>query len=342
MAITTLDGVIAGMLPPQEFYKIGAGTQVIGRKYSTAYAAGYPGVMTAPAGGLQGLGLTSKAGSLSFANPGAGNSYLAKLASEAILPGTLLLCDRLWENSGNSSTSTGTQTHTLAISAASVANPTQITVAAHGQAAGTFVVHIVSSTTTPTINGTWTATYVDGTHFTIPVNVTNTGTATCHIAIPPRDENGTAVGSSGSPTKYGDGVMMAYEVSGLMGAGTPTFNLNYINQDGTAKAATVQTLATTMILGAFIEIPLAAGDTGVRAITDHIKNATQTSGTYHLIMYRVIARVGVPVAGAGYAVDAVTAGLPRMYDNTVPFLLWVPGSTTAPSIISGQMIVTQG
>lgn len=343
MAITTLDGLIAGMQPPQEFYKIGAGTQVIGRQYSTAYAAGYPGAMAAPAGGLQGLGLTTKAGQISFTNPGSGNTYLARLACEAILPGSLLLCDRLWENSGNSATSTTTQTHSVAASAISVANPTQVTTAAHGQAAGTFTVVITGSNSTPVIDGTYTATYVSGTAFTIPVNVTGSGNAgVVRIGIPPRDENGTAVGTSGSPTKYGDGVMLAYEVSGTMGANTTTFGLNYINQDGAVKASVSQTLAATMIAGAFIPIPLAAGDTGVRAITDHIKATTQTSGTYHLVMYRVIARVGVPIAGAGYAIDAVTGGMPRLYDNSVPFLVWVPGSTTAPSIISGQSIVSQG
>ena len=344
MAITTLDGIIAGMMPPQEFYKIGAGTQVIGRYYSTAYASGFPGAMSAPAGGLQGLGLLTKAGQIPFTNPGSGNTYLARFAAEAIVPGTLLICDRLWENSGNSSTITTTQTHSVAASAISVANPTQLTTAAHGQAAGTFTVVITGSNSTPSVDGTWTATYVDATKFTIPVNVTNSGSAgVVRIGIPGgRDGTGTAVGTSGAPTKFGEGVMLAYEVSSGMGSGTPTFALNYINQDGAVKAATTITLTASYIAGAFIQIPLAAGDTGVRAITDHIKNATQNSGTYHLVMYRVLARVGIPIAGAGFGVDAVTGGFPRLYDNSVPFLVWVPGSTTAPSIISGQMIVTQG
>ena len=39
MPITTLDGIVAGNLPPEEFLKIGAGTQVIGRPLSLAYAS---------------------------------------------------------------------------------------------------------------------------------------------------------------------------------------------------------------------------------------------------------------------------------------------------------------
>src|ERR1035437_9415896 len=227
MAITTLDQVIAGMQPPQEFYKIGAGTQVIGRLYTPNYAAGSPGAMAAPAGGLQGLALTAKAGQISFANPVSANSYLARLAGECINAGTLYLADRLWENSGNSNTSTGTQTHSLAASAISIANPTQVTVAAHGQAAGTFTVVITGSNSTPLIDGTWVATYVDATNFTIPVNVTGSGSAgVVRIGIPPRDGSGTAIGTSGSPTKFGDDVLLAYEVSGTMGAGTPTLTAN--------------------------------------------------------------------------------------------------------------------
>jgi hypothetical protein len=344
MAITTLDGIIAGMQSPVEFMKVGAGTQVVGRLYSAAYAAGSPGAMAAPAGGIQGLGLTTKSGMLDFTNPGSGNSYLARFAGECNVAGTLLLCDRLWENSGNSSTSTAAQTHTVAISANTLANPTVVTTAAHGQAAGTFIVHITGSNSTPVIDGTWTATYISGTTFSIPVNVTNAGTAgTCYIAVPPRGRSGGGTGSSGNPVPYGDDIKIAYEVSSLMGAGAPTLTATYVNSDGTAGRTTPSiTLTAAMIAGAFIPLPLQAGDTGVRAIATHTKNATQTSGTYHIVMYRVLARVPIIAAGIGGAVDAVTSGFPRMYDNTVPFLVFNPATTTAPSLIGGQLIVTQG
>jgi len=343
MAITTLDGLIAGMQTPQEFLKIGTGTQVAGRLYTPMYTGGQPGAMSAPAGGLQGLGLTTKAGCISFANPGAGNTYLARFAGECINQGTLYLADRLWENSGNSATSTGTQTVSVAASAISQANPTQVTTAAHGQAAGTFTVVITGSNSTPVIDGTWTATYVNATNFTIPVNVTVAGSAgVVRIGIPPRDGNGTATGSAGNPTKFGDDVMLAYEVSSTMGANTSTITANYINQDGAAKTTVSITMAATMITGAFIPLPLAAGDTGVRAVTDHIKGTTQTSGTYHLVMYRILSRVGVVLPGVAAAVDAVTGGMPRLYDNSVPFLLWMPNTTTAPTQLSGQVIYSQG
>jgi len=334
MAITTIDGLLAGMTGAQEFYKIGAGTQVVGRMYSLAYATGLPGAMNAPAGGLQGLGLTTKAGQLAFTNPGAGNSYLARLAAECANNGTLLLCDRLWENSGNSSTSTSAQTHTVAASSISVANPTVVTTAAHGQASGTFTVHITGSNSTPSIDGTYTATYASATTFTIPVNVTGSGSAgTVYIGVPPRDDDGS---------RNGKDVFLAYEVSGVMGAGTPTLTATYVNSAGTAGQVTPSiTLATTMIAGSFIPLPMAAGDQGVRAVASHTKNATQTSGTYHLVLYKVKAVLGLPIPGVGAGIDAITAGFPRLWNDTVPFLVWIPATTTAPTV-SGRMVVAQG
>jgi hypothetical protein len=333
MAITTLDGIIAGMQPPHEFYKIGTGTQVAGKAYSLLYAAGYPAASIAPTPGMQGAALTSYPGQLDWTNPSSGNSYLARLAAEATTVGTLWLCDRLWHNSGNSATSTGTQTSGATIVTASVANPTNINATGHGFTNGQ-VVYVNCPTSTPVINDFYTITWVDVNNFTIPVNVTVQGTSgSVYLALPPRDNNGS---------RNGTGVYAAYEVNSNMGAGTPNLNVTYVDSVGTAGSVS-PTLALTasMILGTFIPIPLAAGDVGVRGIQSHIKNATQNSGGYSLVLYRVLARIPIPVAYAGAAVDAITSGMPRLFDNTVPFLVFIPGTTTSP-IVSGQVVYTQG
>lgn len=65
----------------------------------------------------------------------------------------------------------------LTISANTLANPTVVqTSTAHGLTSGDSV-NITGSNSTPSINGDWVATVVDGTHFTVPVNVTVAGTA---------------------------------------------------------------------------------------------------------------------------------------------------------------------
>lgn len=265
MAITTRDGALAGMRPPEPILKVGAAT-VVGRLYSPFYVAGRPGAAAAPSPGIAGAALTSYAGQIPFTNPGAGNSYLAALSGTCNVLGTLLLCDRLWHNSGVS----------------------------------------VTLTTSQTVNS---------------------------VAWPARDADGSANGAS---------VMIGAEVSTVMGAGTPTWTMGYTNSAGTAgRSIVTPAQAATMAVGSFIPIPLAGGDVGVRSIQTWQQSATMTSGVYHLVAYRVLARVPVGAANVDSALDAISGGFPRLYDNTVPFLLWLPATTTAPTL-QGQMIVAQG
>lgn len=267
MAITTLDGLIAGLTAPVSYGKTGAGTQVAGRWYSPFYAAGITGAASAPSPGAAGAALTSYAGQLPFTNPGSGNSYLARLSCIASQTGRLRICDRLWHNSGLSPTSTSAQTVTSA-------------------------------------------------------------------AWPARDSNGSTNGA---------GVLIGVEVSTVMGAGAGNYNLSsYTNQAGTsAKVGPIVAYAATMPVGSFIELPLAAGDTGVRAISTFTASVSQTSGAYSLVAYRVLADLDIITANLGVVLDALALGFPRLFDNTVPFLLWCPSGTTAPNL-SGQFTVAQG
>lgn len=264
-AITTIDGALAGMRPPEAFLKVGAAT-VAGRWYSPFYVAGRPGAATAPTPGLGGAALTTYTGQIPFTNPGAGNSYIARYAGRANVTGTLCVCDRLWHNSGFTVTSTGSQT----------------------------------------INS---------------------------VAWPARDSDGSTNGAN---------ILIGAEVSTVMGAGTPTWTMGYTNSAGTAGRSIVTAAQTaTMAVGSFIIIQLAAGDVGVRSVQTWQQSASMTSGVYHLVAFRFIGCVELPVANVGNAIDAVTSGFPRLYDNTVPFLIWLPSSTTAP-LITGELIVTQG
>lgn len=62
-----------------------------------------------------------------------------------------------------------------AITAISVANPTQITSVNHGLTTGD-TIYIVNSNSTPTVDGQRTVTVVNADNFTVPVNVTTAGT----------------------------------------------------------------------------------------------------------------------------------------------------------------------
>jgi len=264
MAITTLDGAIAGMQPPRYFAKTASGTLVAGRPHTWWALAGSPG-----AGGydttLNGATLTGPvAGQIPRSNPGSGNAYLARFSGMATQAGTLLLCDRLWQN--RPANATGAQ-----------------------------------AITSPT----W----------------------------PARDINGTT---------NGDGVLLGLEFSTASTAGTPTCTVSYTNQAGTSgrTASLLDAITATTALGSFLRLDLQAGDTGVRSVQSVNFSATVTGGVWNLVAYRVLASLEL-LAAIPNAVDVLTSGMPRIHDGTVPFLVFVPNTTTATNV-SGTYVETQG
>lgn len=267
MAITSLDQLIAGMLPPIEFLKVGGTMEAAGVMHSLLYTAGFPGAGVAPTPGLNGAALTTYAGQIPFSNPGgSARSYLARLEAAASVPGRLMLADRLWHNSGIVVTTTGPQ-----------------------------------GITTPT----W----------------------------PARDRNGATAG---------DGVQIALEVSALMGnAAVTNTTLLYTNSAGTnSRVATIASFPASAQPGTFVRFELQAGDTGVQSIQAISLGTSYVSGTMHLVAYRALASLPVAV-NTGQALDAVALGMPRLYDNSVPFLLWLPTATTATTV-QGQIVWAQG
>lgn len=271
MAITTLDGAIAGFQSPRPILKIGITMSAVGamRGYTPWYAAGNPGASTATAIGINGEAVTpalgSTGGRIPRTNPGTGNAYLGRLAINASTAGTLWLIDRVWQNSGLVTTSTTAQAITPA-------------------------------------------------------------------TLPARDAGGATSGAS---------IMAAVEWSATGGAGTPTVTLTYTDQDGNTGATGTLTGVASPPVGTFEIFTLAAGDTGIRAPTSFIQSATRTSGTMHLVLFRVLAQVEVTAANIGNAIDALTSGLPRIYNDSVLQLVWFPSATTATNFI-GQYIETQG
>lgn len=165
--------------------------------------------------------------------------------------------------------------------------------------------------------------------------ITSTGAqAISAPAFPARDNAGSA---------NGDGVLLGLEVSAATGSGTPTITAGYTNQAGVAGRSGTNTIPTvaSSAAGAFYPIGLQAGDTGVRSPTSLTLSATWTSGTINLVAYRVLAALPLTLANVANELDALTSGLPRLFNGAVPFLIFVPNTTTA-SNISGTYIETQG
>jgi hypothetical protein len=112
MAITTLNGVISGRKPPQYYAKGTSGTMITGRPWTPFYVAGIPGAAVAPTPGVAGAALTTYAGQIPVpAAVGGQTIYLDRFSGvSSAQAGLLLLCDRLWHNSGIVVTTTTAQT----------------------------------------------------------------------------------------------------------------------------------------------------------------------------------------------------------------------------------------
>jgi hypothetical protein len=268
MAITTVDGVLAGARPPEYISKIGGTLEAAGVLASLFYRAGRPGAAVAPTPGIAGAALTTYAGQIPFTNPVSGNTYLARLQLNATVGAGFILADRLWHNSGVA----------------------------------------VATTTAQTVNS---------------------------VAWPARDTNGST---------DGEGVMIAIEVStATTNAGAiANTTMSYTNQAGTpSRTATMASFPATAVASTFVPFDLAAGDTGVRSIQSVTLGTSYGGGTIHLVAYRNLVVMELPTANLGNSVDAVTGGFVRLYDNTVPFLIQHPTTTTATNVI-GSLVYTQG
>ncbi len=113
MAITSVDTFLAA-LPGQllPFNKGPSATlQAVGQYYSPWLLAGLPGAGVAPSSGVAGdVPTKNTAGAIPFTNPAFGINYLAKLAHSPNVAGVLMVYDRLWHNSGLSTTLLTAQT----------------------------------------------------------------------------------------------------------------------------------------------------------------------------------------------------------------------------------------
>lgn len=155
------------------------------------------------------------------------------------------------------------------------------------------------------------------------------------VTLPARDANGATDGA---------GVMAALEVSTATTNGSAVTNttISYTDQDGnTGNTGTIASFPATAAAGTFVPFQLAAGDSGIRSVQSITLGTSYGGGAIHLVLYRDLTEDVTTIANVSIGRDAITSGFPRLYDNSVLFLTWLPTATTAITI-SGRVIVTQG
>lgn len=164
---------------------------------------------------------------------------------------------------------------------------------------------------------------------------TTTAQTVNSVAFPARDEYGTT---------DGEGVMIGIEVSTATTNASAIANttMSYTNSAGTSgRTATLPSFPATAVSGTFIPFQLAAGDEGVRSVQSVTLGTSYGGGTIHLVAYRVLSHLPISSPNVGNFVDIISSGAIKLYDNTVPQLIWLPVSSVATTVI-GQFVVTQG
>ena len=129
-----------------------------------------------------------------------------------------------------------------------------------------------------------------------------------------------------------------------LGAGTPTFTLNYTNSGGTAGRLTPAVLPVSktaasngLILysgsaagkyGPFM--PLAGGDSGIRSIQSIQQSVTHTSGEYSIALCKPILTLPITTLGVAAERDLVNQmpSMPQIVDGACLVWLWYSGANT--------------
>jgi hypothetical protein len=145
---------------------------------------------------------------------------------------------------------------------------------------------------------------------------------------------------AGSTNGAGIGVAIEVSTATTNGSAITNTTLSYTNSDGTAgKTGTITSFPATAVAGTFVPFALAAGDKGVRSVQSVTLGTSYGGGAIHLVAYRPIAVVGTPVAGVSVP---LAPGRPvRMYDTSVPWLVYVLAGT-AGGVVSALVQYTQG
>ena len=167
----------------------------------------------------------------------------------------------------------------------------------------------------------------------------------------------TLLGTQTLP-RYADGAgVRAYLVpSVVMGAGTPTVQLNYTNSANvsgrlTPASPSLPVVNTTSPVGAIAYagtgvgkygpfIPMAAGDAGIRSVQTVNFSATMVSGCMNLVLCRPLLTLPVTTVGVASERDLLNQlpSLPRVYDGAnLQWLMYAGAATPVNSAFYGSL-----
>lgn len=165
------------------------------------------------------------------------------------------------------------------------------------------------------------------------INLNSTSEQTINsVAFPARDNDGSTNGA---------GVYVGLEITTTLGATTSTALLGYTNSAGTSGRSdnSYISIASSSTAGTFYPFRLQGSDAGVRSIQTIQMGTANATGAASLVAYRVLGRLGVQGSNIPYSMDLVSGGAQKAYNNSVPFLLFIPTSTSATTVV-GHVVWT--
>lgn len=140
----------------------------------------------------------------------------------------------------------------------------------------------------------------------------------------------------------GAGNFAFYEIYTALGSTPATLTMTYTNQSGvTGKTSTINIGGTGFReQGRAQKIPLAAGDSGIRAVESvQLSGSTGAAGDFGITIANMVEPVVLASAGIGGWRDWTTGvpGMPSVDPDACYALLFYANTTTAPEIGSGLL-----
>jgi hypothetical protein len=108
--------------------------------------------------------------------------------------------------------------------------------------------------------------------------------------------------------------------------GNPSFQINYLDQGGLAGDTGVVASGVAMTVGRMMQIPLAAGDSGIQQITQ-VRCTVATVGTFNVMVLRPLWFGRVVTANGGDVHSYLKTGLPQIFDTSALYTVLYADST---------------
>ena len=155
------------------------------------------------------------------------------------------------------------------------------------------------------------------------ITVTQTTAQTVNsVAWPARDNTGTS---------NGVGVYIGVEAQAAI---TTLSNITYTYTNSSSVGSRTATLgagglsAPLQTTEGFVILPVQSGDVGVQSVQTLTLGTNMVAGTIDLVAFRVISCLD-SISGSDRATDCIKSGFPRIFNGSVPFLLYTTSITTA-------------